>query len=97
MINKDTHVTQGYRVPRIVIKDIILSVLTLGIRRQPQIKEEAKTYVYIFEQTRIKIVEEDIQGNRREVDEKILKSENEKKIILSKGKFVAGDFVYYIV
>ncbi|MFO8068536.1 MAG: hypothetical protein R6U02_00965 [Alkalibacterium sp.] len=96
MMNKKSYVAQGYRVPKLIVKDFILSILTLGFKRPHHIKEEAKTFVYLFEDKRIRIVEEDLSGDRREVDQKIVMSDREQEEILSKGKFAVGAYVYYL-
>ncbi|WP_423190465.1 hypothetical protein ACO1PF_06265 [Alkalibacterium sp. f15] len=96
MMNKENYVAKGYRVPRLMFKDFILSILTLGFKRPDHIREEAKTFVYLFEEKRISIVEESLSGDRKEVDQKILMSDSEQEEILSKGKFTVGAFVYYL-
>lgn len=93
--NKET-IAEGYRIPKLVVKDLILSVLTLGFKRPKNVTEEAKTYQYIFNPDYISIVEEEINGEQVEVARKGFLSETERETILSKGKFKEGAYVYYL-
>ncbi|OJF97081.1 hypothetical protein [Alkalibacterium sp. 20] len=96
MMNKKEIVAQGYRMPKLIFKDLLLSILTLGFKRPHYTKEEAKTFVYLFEDKRIRILEESLSWDRKDVDQKILTSDSEQGEILSKGKFTVGAYVYYL-
>lgn len=96
MINDKEHRAEGYRIPKLVVKDLILNVITLGFKRPHTVKEEAKTYQYIFKPEYILIMEEKMNGDKVEVARKVFLSEGEKETILSKGKFKEGAYVYYL-
>lgn len=87
---------RGYRVPKIDIKRLILSIVTLGFKRQKHTNEEAKTYVYVFEDTGIRINESELQGGSKAVAFKSVSSAEERERIISKGKFEEGSYIYYL-
>ncbi len=87
---------QGYRVPKIDIKSMVLSILTFGFKKQKQTKEEAKTYEYLFEDAGIRISEIERDGNKKMIAYTSAYTADEREKILSKGKFEEGAYVYYL-
>ena len=87
---------KGYRVQRMILKDLIKTVLTLGIKRPKLEPEQAKTYIYRFVDRRI-IIKEEGEADQTKII-KTLRYEAEEDIqkILSKGKFVDERHVYYV-
>jgi len=87
---------QGYRVPKVEVKDLILSIVTLGFKRPGHTEEEAKTYSYTFEDEGVQISEVDLEGNTKTVTFKSFSSVDERNSVLSKGKFQEGAYIYYL-
>lgn len=87
---------QGYRVPKVDLRGILLSVVTLGFKRPEHTKEEAKTYEYIFEEKGIRINEIELNGHTKAVAFKPVSSADEKERIFSKGSFEEGTYIYYL-
>lgn len=87
---------KGYRVQRIIVKDFIKSVLTLGFKRPKLEPEEAKTYVFQFAQNSLTISEEMRNEQVKEIKTLPLESSKERQSILSKGKFTDEKHVYYV-
>lgn len=86
----------GYRVKKVDVKSLVISAVTLGFKRPQNLKEEAKTYKYIFEEKGICIYEIDLSGDTNKVAFKPIVSTAERDKILSKGKFEEGPCIYYL-
>lgn len=93
--NKET-LAQGYRTPKLDFKDLFKSILTLGFKQSNDVKEAAKTYLYIIEDKHIRILQENLHGKNEEIARKTLESHKERQAILSKGSFVEGPYVYHL-
>jgi len=86
----------GYRIPRMLLKDAMMTVLTLGIKKPKHVKEEAKTLLYSINHLTMTINEETSLGILKELDHKVMESVEEKEQILDKGKFTHGHYIYYL-
>lgn len=96
MNKKQTIEAKGYRVQRIILKDFIKTVLTLGFKRPKLENEEAKTYIYQIDDTSLTINEEMRSEQVKKIKTIQLESLEEKQKILSKGKFTDETHAYYL-
>ncbi|GAA0350894.1 hypothetical protein GCM10008932_00140 [Alkalibacterium iburiense] len=87
---------KGYRVQRMILKDLIKTVLTLGIKRPKLEPEQAKTYIYRFVDRRVIIKEEGEPEQTKTIKTLHYEAEEDIQKILSKGKFVDERHVYYV-
>jgi len=96
-MKKETTITaMGYRVPRMLMKDAMLAILTLGIKKPKHVKEEAKLLLYTIDDLIITINEETRIGTIKELGTKQLESADERDQILKKATFIHGQYVYHI-
>lgn len=96
MKNKGVIQAKGYRVPKIIIRDLVKSVLTLGIKGSKIEPEVAKTFAYKLEGLKLTIYEEKKKGELEEVGSVQLESDEKRQKVLSKVKFTYEGFVYYL-
>lgn len=92
---KQKHIYSAYRIPRFSLKDLGISLITLGFRKPGTFQEKAKIYKLILEYDVLEIYEEPATGESQWVGTYKLEK-NERAVIDQKNKYYNDRFVYHL-
>ena len=85
----------AYRVPRFSIKDIVLSTLTLGLKKPKAALEEGKLFKITVAQAAIEIIEETTGGKQLSREEEAI-GKDERNRIEKNQVYKTADYVYHL-
>ncbi|GEN50836.1 hypothetical protein [Alkalibacterium pelagium] len=85
----------AYRVPRFSVKDIVLSVLTLGLKKPKAALEEGKLFRITVAEDTIEIIEE-TTGGKQMSREKVSIGMDERNRIVTSQVYKTEEYVYYL-
>lgn len=85
----------GYRVPRFSVKDIALSVLTLGLKKPKATLEEGKLFRITVAQDTIEIIEEST-GGKQLSQEKASIGMDERNRIETSQVYKTEEYIYHL-
>lgn len=93
---KEQGTFSAYRLPRLSLKGVVRSMLSIRKKASKEFNEEAKEFILEVKSGSLTVYEVDFQGNRQKVRAEELSKTDQAKL-LQRRKYKDTDYVYHIM